>query len=183
MVPQDSVVGPPVSNIYINDFSILNNKISDITLADDTRILISNKNYNDLNQTCTSVFSYIDRWFQANQLVLNVEKTNILKFTPPKFSDYPLQLKYVGHTLSEADNIKFLELKVANHLTWRTHIDQLPQKLSTAYFIIGSLLHVLHIGTLTIVYFAYFHSLVKYCIFWGNNSTNIDRVSYYKKGY
>jgi hypothetical protein len=92
---------------------------------DDTSILISSSNCTDLNQVHTSVLSHIAKWFQANQFALNVEKTNMVKFTPTKFLHYPLQLTYEHKIITEADNMKFLGLQLDNHLTWQTHIDQL----------------------------------------------------------
>jgi hypothetical protein len=45
-------------------------------------------------------------------------------------------------------------------------------KLSSVYYIMRRLVHVLNSETLTVVYFAHFHSLVSYgIIFWGNSST------------
>jgi hypothetical protein len=144
--------------------------------ADDTSIPISSNNFTDLNQVCTSVLSHIAKWFQAAQLVLNVEKTNMVKFALTKFSHCPLQLTYEGKICTEADNIKFLGLQLDNHRTWKTHMDQLLQKLSTVCFIMRRLVHVLHTDIHRTVHFAYFHSLVKYgIVFWGN-STHMERV-------
>jgi hypothetical protein len=102
----------------------------------------------------------------------------MVKFTPTKFSQYPLQLTYEGEVLTETDNVKFHGLQLHNNLTWKIYIDQFLQKLSSACFIMRRLVHVSHTDTLRTVYFAYFHSLVKYGIifFWGGNSTNMERV-------
>jgi hypothetical protein len=137
---------------------------------------VSVNNCTDPNQVCTSLLSHISKRFQANQLVLNAEKTNMVKFTPTKFLHYPLQLTYEGKILTGAHNIKFLGLQLDIQLTRKTHIDQLVQKLSTAYFIMRRLVHILHTDTPRTVYFAYFHSLVKYGIVYWGNSTNMERV-------
>jgi predicted patatin/cPLA2 family phospholipase len=50
--------------------------------ADDTSILISNNSYEELNRILNDVLHNTTKWFQVNQLVLNMEKTKIVKFTP-----------------------------------------------------------------------------------------------------
>jgi hypothetical protein len=47
------------------------------------------------------VLSHISKWFHANQLILTVGKTNIVRFTPTKLSYYPLNIEYVGKLLTE----------------------------------------------------------------------------------
>jgi hypothetical protein len=50
-------------------------------------------------------------------LILTVEKTSIVRFTPTKFSHYPLNLVHADLALTEGDTLKFLGLHLDNRLT------------------------------------------------------------------
>ena len=64
-VPQGSVLGPLLFNTYINDFRLgVNTKSDAIMFADDTRVLISNKNLNEFKKTFNTVLNHITAWFQ-----------------------------------------------------------------------------------------------------------------------
>ncbi|PNF35250.1 hypothetical protein B7P43_G06859, partial [Cryptotermes secundus] len=90
-VPQGSVLGPLLFNVYINDFpSILKGLAHIILYADDTTIIVSSKDITTLNQKINLIMNRIHKWFQNNQLVLNLDKTHVIKFATPKALDYPL---------------------------------------------------------------------------------------------
>jgi hypothetical protein len=73
--------------------------------------------------------------------------------------------------LHDVETIKFLGLQLDNHLTCKGHINVLLHKLSTACFLMRKLYYILNINGLKTVYYAYYHSLVKYgIIYWGNTS-------------
>jgi hypothetical protein len=56
---------------------------------------------------------------------------------------------------------------------WKNHIDQMVPKLSGACYAVRSMYHISNINTLKPIYFAYFHSIIKYgIIFWGNSSNS-----------
>jgi len=74
-VPQGSVLGPLMFNVYINDFPWIINKVSHtILLADDTNILVSSSDLNELNSKLQSVLHCISKWFKNKQSVLNLNK-------------------------------------------------------------------------------------------------------------
>jgi hypothetical protein len=64
-------------------------------------------------------------WFDANQLVLNVEKTNIVKFKTTNLPLYPLAVGYADKCTKETTSIKFLDVKIDNHINWKSHVNQI----------------------------------------------------------
>ena len=94
-----------------------------------------------LTLDCTS------KWFKANQLVLNVMKTNIIKFSPSHFLHSQLITEHNNSTISEVPETKFLGVQIDNDLNWRCHIDRILPKLSTAGFVIRQLFYALNLET------------------------------------
>jgi hypothetical protein len=143
--------------------------------ADDATILLSNYKCDEL-EDFNSFLIQVSKLFRANQLVLNVEKTNVLKFTSPKYTFYPLNLFYANYSLTEAATITFLGLQL-DSLTWKAHINFfLLNKLSSVCYIMERLVHILNLETLKVVYFAHFHSLISNGIIFRGNSPTMQKV-------
>ena len=67
-------------------------------------------------------------------------------------------------------NTKFLGLTLDNTLSWKTHIDTIIPKLSSASFAMRAVKPFLSQDSLRMVYYSYFHSIMTYgLIFWGNS--------------
>jgi len=134
-------------------------------------IVISNNCY-ELNRNFNEVLCNPLIWFQAYQLVLNMEKINIVKLTPANFSDFVLLLTFAEHLPVKTNAVKFLGLQLDGQLSWNHHINYLLYKLSSVSSIRRKLSHILYIQTVRTVYFRHFHPLVNHgIIFWGNTSS------------
>jgi hypothetical protein len=108
-------------------------------------------------------------WFAANKLILNLEKTNVMKFVTKNLPHCVLTIGYKDKYIEEVVNTKFLGIHLDNHLNWKDHTDQIIPKLSAACYTIRQMYHFVNQHTLKSIYFTYFHSFVKYgIIFWGN---------------
>jgi hypothetical protein len=149
--------------------------------ADDTNLLISAHNPNDLTRRMNCVVSMVSHWFLSNQLLMNASKSSVLKFTPSTLTYCPFNLIHNDQVLSEQDIIKFLGLHLDRHLSWETHLNNLLTKLGLVCFIMRKLSHVLNTESLRIVHFPHFQSLILYgLIFWGTLA-NMKRVVWLQK--
>ena len=90
------------------------------------------------------------------------------KFQLQDTNETPNHFSYLN-TINETNNLRFLGLEVNKTLSWKSQIDKLLPKLSSACFVIRSMLPYCDTTSIKTIYFAYFHSLLEYGIaFWGN---------------
>jgi hypothetical protein len=69
-----------------------------------------------------TVLYHISKLFTSNKLVLNLDKTNIIKFTTNKSPQYDLNIGYNEKYMEEPINTKLLGLQIDNHLNWKNHM-------------------------------------------------------------
>jgi len=91
-VPQGSTLGPLLFLLYINDISRVLPGENVKLFADDTNLFISGVDVNTLNQKCNYCIDTLNRWFVANRLHVNVDKTNIMVFPKAKAKDICVKL-------------------------------------------------------------------------------------------
>jgi hypothetical protein len=85
-------------------------------------------------------------------------------------SSIDFNIMYRNNKIANVYNTKFLGLTLDNTLSWRTHIDTIIPKLSSASFAMRVVKPFLSQDSLKMVYYSYFHSIMTYgLIFWGNS--------------
>jgi hypothetical protein len=106
-VPQGSILGPLRFLIHINDLPISLNRISTrILFADDTSVLITSYNPSEFNIT-DEILQKLDKWFKANLLSLNFDKTHFIHFKT-NIQTTEIKAKYKDKLINPLNNIKFL---------------------------------------------------------------------------
>jgi hypothetical protein len=142
------------------------------SFIDDTNILVSSSDLNELNCKLNSVQCCISIWFQNNQLVLNLNKMCTVKFASSKLLTYPLNFVYNNRGLTVTENIKFLGMHLNCNLTWKSHIDNLIKKLSSLSFMLRKLSPIVNVKLICMFYLAHFYSHIRYgIVFWGSSSS------------
>jgi hypothetical protein len=84
--------------------------------------------------------------------------------------------------IEESIHTKFLYVQIDNCLNYKNHINKLTPKLCGGSYAVRSVFHNSNINNLRTMYFAYFHSIIKYgTIFVGNLFTNKNIFTLQKK--
>jgi hypothetical protein len=104
-----------------------------------------------------------------------------MKFCTTNKNCVNLSIGYVDKTIKEAETTKFLGLQIDNNLNWKTHIQYIIPKLSSACFAMRTITSLMKTGTLKLVCFSYFHSIMSYGIIFWENSTDSKKVFYIQK--
>jgi hypothetical protein len=71
-------------------------------------------------------------------------------------------------------NMKFLGLQIDNHLNWTNHVAKLISEFIGACYVFGCIFCVSKSDTMKLVYFAYFHSILKNGIILGGGGVNLS---------
>jgi hypothetical protein len=154
----------------------INNKSIPVLFADDTSILFTHSNLTDFINNINTVFDTLNKWFDDNLLCINFEKTHYIHFVTKNSMPIDMHIGYDNKIIPNVMYTKFLGLSVDNTLTWKTHLDLLINKLSTACYVIQAVKPYMSHSTLITIYYSLFHSVMAYgIIFWGN-STNSSRI-------
>ena len=167
-VPQGSLLGVLLFQIFINDMPKALKFCSGILYADDTTIYILGRNVRFMQRKLQSDINQVSMWLKENSLKLNVAKTKLVFFNNKGLTPY-IDIEIDGELIENVKELKFLGITLDCELTFTPHYQNVYKKVSKLLFIMRKLAQFVPKGLLRHLYYAYFHSIVSYGMYlWGN---------------
>jgi hypothetical protein len=163
-VPQGSILGPILFNVFVNDLLyFLGDKCNVYNYADDNSISVTDPNINVMKRNLSSACCIALDWFQNNHMQANPDKFQgiILSRKCITENDYVL---YAGEKEIKCDHsVKLLGIQIDKELNFTEHVRNICKKASRQVNILSRLKHLLNTDSKMIIFTAFVLSNLNYC--------------------
>ena len=164
--------------IYINDLNRALRFCKVHHYADDTNLIHFSKSVYRLNKYVSLDLKNITHWLNANRILLNVKKTELVIFKHQrKKVDSLIKIKLNRNRLYPSKSVKCLGIKIDENLNWKQHIHDIAVKLNRANALLFTIRNYVNKHILRTIYFAIFDSHINYAnLIWGQNLHALSRI-------
>ena len=189
-VPQGSVLGPLLFILYINDLvnclkaNDLSNcseaKIKIRIFADDTAVYFACSDIDEFIKLVTIIMKQLDKWFTANLLTLNTDKSYfcIFRTTQNHINNLPDVIKFNDKAITRANSIKYLGITLDEFLNWNEHVANITKSLKSFFPVFYNIRRYLTIEHIRVIYYTMIYSRIKYgiCAYGFAKKDNMNKV-------
>jgi hypothetical protein len=119
-----------------------------------TNIICVHHHPNSFSKKIEEILLKINKWFQANSLILNLNKTKFIHFSTKLNLGTSICIDYEHNHIENSQSTSFLGLILDRTLSWHFHINKICAKLQSACYILRTLKPVLSVNNLKMIYFS-----------------------------
>ena len=170
-VPQGSILGPLLFNIYINDIFYFVEEDKLANYADDSTPYATEADIKTLIETLQFNTNTLLTWFDNNFFKLNPDKCKLL------ITNHANDLSInVNNTIVKADkSVKLLGVTIDNELKFNDHITNLCKKANLKLHELARISHLMNEDKLRLLMKAFIESQFQYCpLVWMFHSRSLN---------
>ena len=181
-VPQGSVGGPLLFNLYSNDLTLYIKELDIVLYADDSVFVLVGADISLLFRTMNEKLAQLDVWCRYNGLHLNTEKTKYMILSNKIMSIPDLQLKINTSEIEQVATYKYLGLVFDNKLNFSFQVDTLYRRLTSCCGISYRISDNFTLEIAKTYYYAHIYSILSYGIAaYGGNLIHSFKLNKFQK--
>jgi len=175
-VPQGSVLGPLLFNIYLNDLFFMLKEIEVCNFADDTTPFVCDQELFVVIEKLEKHANLAIVWFENNFMKLNTDKCHLL-VSGHKFEH--VFLKVGEDTIWESDKVKLLGITIDKELKFDEHVSHICLKANQKLSVLSRMCNFLSLEKRRIIYKSFIESQFKYCplVWFFHSRTSNNRIN------
>ena len=128
-VPQGSILGPILFNIFINDLFFFIDEVELSNFSDDNTIYTAKKSVTELIKILEKESKTAIDWFKINDMIVNPDKFQaMILSTDKKENKYDLNIN--SSTITSETSVTLLGIKIDNKLNFAEHVSGICRKAS-----------------------------------------------------
>ena len=166
-VPQGSILGPILFCIFINDLplNLEGDNVRCDLFADDSTIHAKGKSIEDVEILLQGSLNKVDKWCNANQMILNSNKTKSMVITTRQkhqLKQLSLLLSVNSSNIEQVREHRVLGVILDQEMKWEAHINSLCKRLSRNLYLLSKLSLYANRDALLMFYNAHIMSHINY---------------------
>ena len=167
-VPQGSVLGPLLFNIFINDLFLFVENSEIYNYADDNSLTFADTNINNIITKLESDIEILNSWFKDNSMSLNGDKCQFMIVGPSRTPRNTIEKVTIdGKIVNECKKGKLLGITLDNQITMNDHIKRICKQASNKLYALARISHYLDANKRKMLMKSFIISQFNYCpIIW-----------------
>ncbi len=130
-VPQGSVLGPILFNVYINDLFLFIKQATLHNYADDNTLVYFSKTLSNLIEVLEEEAGVALNWLKQNQMIANPEKFHALLIRKDQANTSGQDFNIQGKLIKSEETVKLLGIQLDYKLNFEPHISELCRKAAS----------------------------------------------------